>query len=64
MDQLTKYLVYNRTPKCRNDMDYEAIKAQKKEEEQKGGIIDKRLRLLSPDRESDYEGKNHCILII
>ena len=57
MDQLTKYLVYNRTPICRNDMDYDTIKAQKKETEKKGGVIDKRLRLLSPDRESDYEGK-------
>lgn len=57
MDQLTKYLVYNKTPKCRNEMDYEAIKAQKKEEnEKKDGIVDKRLRLLSPDREIDHEG--------
>ncbi|PZC73608.1 hypothetical protein B5X24_HaOG209053 [Helicoverpa armigera] len=55
MDQLTKYLVYNKTPKCRNEMDYDAIKAQKKESEKKGGVIDKRLLLLSPDLERHFE---------
>lgn len=57
MDQLTKYLVYNKTPKCRNTMDYDAIKAQKKETKETGGVIDKRMLLLSPDMERDYEGK-------
>lgn len=45
-DHLTKYIVYNRTPK--HNMDYEAMKTQKKEIAAKG-IMDKRLLLLSPE---------------
>ncbi|XP_048005860.1 inactive ubiquitin carboxyl-terminal hydrolase MINDY-4B [Leguminivora glycinivorella] len=48
MDHLTKYLLYNRTPKTNDKMDYEAIKAQQKGNQEKGNI-DKRLLLLSPD---------------
>ncbi|KAM3955395.1 LOW QUALITY PROTEIN: inactive ubiquitin carboxyl-terminal hydrolase MINDY-4B-like [Aphomia sociella] len=48
MDPLTKFLVYNKTPKCRNAMDYDAMKSQK-EQKQVGGNIDKRLLLLSPE---------------
>lgn len=46
VDHLTKYIVYNKTPKqC---MDYEAMKTQKKENAATG-IMDKRLLLLSPE---------------
>ncbi|XP_026726548.1 inactive ubiquitin carboxyl-terminal hydrolase MINDY-4B isoform X2 [Trichoplusia ni] len=55
MDQLTKYLVYNKTPNSRNSMDYNTIITQIKESKEKGGIIDRRLFLLSPDLERDFE---------
>lgn len=45
-DHLVKYIVYNRTPK--HNMDYEAMKIEKKENAGKG-ILDKRLLLLSPE---------------
>lgn len=45
-DHLVKYIVYNKTPK--QNMDYEAMKTQKKENAGTG-IIDKRLLLLSPE---------------
>lgn len=60
MDQLTKYIVYNRTPKSRNAMDYESIKKQKKEEKVEGekeGLPDKRLLLLSPELGRRNDGK-------
>ncbi|CAB3256117.1 unnamed protein product [Arctia plantaginis] len=55
MDPLTKYLVYNKTPTTRHPMDYDTIKAQKKDVKEKGAAIDRRVRLLSPDIERVYE---------
>ncbi|CAH0723010.1 unnamed protein product, partial [Brenthis ino] len=49
MDQLTKFLVYNKTPICKNSMNYEAMKSVKKDSPQIEGEIDKRILLLSPD---------------
>lgn len=51
MDQLTKYLVYNKTPKSR-EMDYDAMKTEKKQQDEGKpveGKIDKTLLLLSPE---------------
>ncbi|CAB3221156.1 unnamed protein product [Arctia plantaginis] len=55
MDPLTKYLVYNKTPTTRHPMDYDTIKAQKKDVKEKGAAIDRRVLLLSPDIERVYE---------
>lgn len=56
MDQLTNFLVYNKTPTCKNSMNYEALITAKKEQNQKDGDIDKRLLLLSPDLGRMTEG--------
>lgn len=54
MDPLTKYLVYNRIPKSRDNLDYEAVKAQKKDQDKES--VDKRLLLLSPQLGRKDEG--------
>lgn len=59
MDQLTKFLVYNKMPVSKNSMNYEAMKSVKKESE-KSGEIDKRFLLLSPDLEKMSDGKYIC----
>ncbi|CAH2232101.1 jg4775 [Pararge aegeria aegeria] len=62
MDQLTRFLVYNKVPISKNNMNYEAMRTEKKQQNERGGEIDKRLLLLSPDlgRMSDdyrYRGR-------
>lgn len=56
MDQLTKFLVYNKTPKSR-EMDYDTMKSEKKEgRTEVEGRIDKTLLLLSPELARKNEG--------
>lgn len=64
MDPLTKYLVYNKTPTTRHPMDYDTIKAQKKDVKEKGAAIDRRVLLLSPDIEKVYEGEFEVIKVL
>lgn len=52
MDQLTRFLVYNKMPTT--DMDYEALSAHKKEMKKTSGDVDRRLMLLSPDFGRNY----------
>lgn len=54
MDQLTKFLVYNKTPKSQNS-DYDAMKKEEKKET--SAASNKRLLLLSPDLGRSTEGK-------
>ncbi|XP_045760669.1 inactive ubiquitin carboxyl-terminal hydrolase MINDY-4B isoform X1 [Maniola jurtina] len=49
MDQLTRFLVYNKIPISKYSMNYEAMRTEKKQQKEKGGEVDKRLLLLSPD---------------
>lgn len=58
MDQLTRFLVYNKVPISKYSMNYEAMKTEKKQLKQKGGEIDKRLLLLSPDLGGMSDGKS------
>lgn len=55
MDQLTRFLVYNTTPKTA--MDYEDLTARKKELKTASGDVDRRLMLLSPDFGRNYGKK-------
>ncbi|GBP79478.1 Inactive ubiquitin carboxyl-terminal hydrolase MINDY-4B [Eumeta japonica] len=58
MDQLTKFLVYNKTPQSNMNMDYEAMKTVKKEKNKdKSVTFDRNLLLLSPEveRKQDEE---------
>ncbi|CAK1600365.1 unnamed protein product [Parnassius mnemosyne] len=56
MDQLIKFIVYNKTPESRNNLNYEAMRMRKREKMlSPDGEFDKRLLLLSPDLERMYE---------
>ncbi|XP_046974376.1 inactive ubiquitin carboxyl-terminal hydrolase MINDY-4B isoform X2 [Vanessa cardui] len=55
MDQLTKFLVYNKTPISNTTMNYEAMKNGKNDKKLENGEFDKRMLLLSPDLEMAEE---------
>lgn len=57
MDQLTKFIVYNKIPESRTSLNYEEMKTKKREKNMTGEEFDKRMLLLSPDLEKMYEGK-------